>query len=346
MSLIRPPMLKAGDTIAVISLSAGLSAAFPHRHEAGKRQLAETFGVTVIETPNALRDNAWLHDNPQARADDLHWALENDDVAGIVTTIGGDESIRTVPYLDLDLIRRHSKVFLTGGRPPTVLAFNRAAGVVSFHGPSLLAGFAENGGIHPYVEAAVRQAVFTAEPFELSAATEWTEEFLDWGNPAFQSRRRRWWPNPGWAWLQGAEPVTGELIGGNIETLEMAKGTSIWPPDEAWEGAVLLLETSEEAPQPQAVKHWLRNYLVTGVLARIGALLLGRPMGYTQQAMFELWDTVQAVLVEAGRADLPLVANVDYGHTSPAGVLPLGCNARIDPVNRTINVVDAGVRQT
>lgn len=82
------------------------------------------------------------------------------------------------------------------------------------------------------------------------------------------------------------------------------------------------------------------------MLARIGALLLARPMGYTQQAMFELWDTVEAVLVEAGRADLPLVANVDYGHTSPAGVLPLGCNARIDPVNRTINVVDAGVRQT
>lgn len=346
MSLIRPPMLKAGDTIAVISLSAGLSAAFPHRHEAGKRQLAETFGVTVIETPNALRDNAWLHDNPQARADDLHWALTNDEVAGIVSTIGGEESIRTVRHLDLDLIGRHPKVFMGFSDTTVQHLVNRAAGVVSFHGPSLLAGFAENGGIHPYVEAAVRQAVFTAEPFELSAATEWTEEFLDWGNPAFQSRRRRWWPNPGWAWLQGAEPVTGELIGGNIETLEMAKGTSIWPPDEAWEGAVLLLETSEEAPQPQAVKHWLRNYLVTGVLARIGALLLGRPMGYTQQAMFELWDTVQAVLVEAGRADLPLVANVDYGHTSPAGVLPLGCNARIDPVNRTINVVDAGVRQT
>jgi muramoyltetrapeptide carboxypeptidase LdcA involved in peptidoglycan recycling len=346
MSLIRPPVLKPGDTIAVISLSAGLSAAFPHRHEAGKRQLAETFGVRVVETPNALRNNEWLHDNPEARADDLHWALTNDDVAGIVSTIGGDESIRTVPYLDLDVIRTHPKVFLGFSDSTVQHLVNRTAGVVSFHGPSLLAGFAENCGIHPFVEAAVRQAMFTAEPFELTAATEWTDEFLDWGNPAYQSRRRRWWPNPGWAWLQGDEPVTGELIGGNIETLEMAKGTSIWPPDHAWDGAILLLETSEEAPQPQTVKHWLRNYLATGVLARIGALLLARPMGYTQQAMFELWDTVQAVLVEAGRADLPLVANVDYGHTSPAGVLPLGCNARIDPVNRTINVVDAGVRQT
>src|SRR5262249_17294216 len=71
MPMIRPPALKPGDTVAAISLSSGLPALFPHRYEAGKRQFAETFGLTVIETPNALRDNAWLHDNPQARADDL-----------------------------------------------------------------------------------------------------------------------------------------------------------------------------------------------------------------------------------------------------------------------------------
>ncbi|HEY3633195.1 MAG TPA: LD-carboxypeptidase, partial [Jatrophihabitantaceae bacterium] len=95
MSLIKPPALRPGDTVAAISLSSGAAAAFPHRYEAGKRQLTETFGLHVVETPNALRDNAWLHDNPRARADDLHWALSNDDVAGIIATIGGEESIRT-----------------------------------------------------------------------------------------------------------------------------------------------------------------------------------------------------------------------------------------------------------
>ena len=343
MPLLKPPKLKPGDTVAAISLSSGGAAAFPRRYEAGKRQFAETFGVTVVETPNARRDNAWLHDNPQARADDLHWALENDDVAGIVTTIGGDESIRTVPYLDLDLIRRHSKVFLGYSDTTVQHLANRAAGIVSFHGPGLLTDLGETGGIHPFVEAAVRQAVFATEPFELSASTEWTEEFLDWRNPALATRPRRWWPNPGWAWLQGEAAVTGELIGGCAEILEMTKGTPIWPSDETWDGAVFLLETSEEAPQPPIVMHWLRNYLATGVIARIGALLIARPMGYTQQATFELWDGVQAVLAEAGRTDLPVVANVDYGHTSPAGVLPLGASARVDPVNRTVTVVDAGV---
>ena len=41
----------------------------------------------------------------------------------------------------------------------------------------------------------------------------------------------------------------------------IAKGTSIWPDDEAWDGAVFLLETSEEAPPPNTVKHWLRGLL-------------------------------------------------------------------------------------
>jgi len=60
--------------------------------------------------------------------------------------------------------------------------------------------------------------------------------------------------------------------------------------------------------------------------------------------MFELWDTVQAVLAEAGRTDLPLVANVDYGTRSRQRTAR-GCNARVDPVNRVQSTwFDAGVR--
>lgn len=341
MSLRKPPTLRPGDTVAAISLSSGLAALFPHRYQAGKRQLAETFGLNVVETPNALRDNAWLHDNPQARAEDLHWALSNDEIAGVIATIGGEESIRTAPYLDLDLIGKYPKVFMGYSDTTIQHMVNRQAGIVSFHGPGVMLDLAENGGIHPYVEAAVRAALFTASPFELSAAPEWTEELLDWRNPALQTQRRQWWPNPGWQWLSGTEAVTGELIGGCVEILEIAKGSAIWPTADVWEGAVLLLETSEEAPPPSTVTHWLRGYVAMGVLDRIGALLLSRPMAYTQQQTFALWRAVLGVLAEAGRPDLPVVANVDYGHTSPAGVLPLGCQARVDPVARTISVVEA-----
>jgi muramoyltetrapeptide carboxypeptidase LdcA involved in peptidoglycan recycling len=79
------------------------------------------------------------------------------------------------------------------------------------------------------------------------------------------------------------------------------------------------------------------------VLDRIGAFLLSRPENYSLQRTFQLWDTVQRVLAEAGRADMPLVANLDYGHSSPMGVLPLGCRTRVDPQAQSIRVLEPAV---
>ena len=59
--MIFPHKLNRGDRVAAISLSWGGPGSLPHRYEAGKRQLEAELGVTVVETPNALRDPGWLH---------------------------------------------------------------------------------------------------------------------------------------------------------------------------------------------------------------------------------------------------------------------------------------------
>lgn len=151
-------------------------------------------------------------------------------MSGVVSAIGGDDSVRTVPYLDLDLVARHPKVFVGFSDTTVQHLANLAAGVVTFYGPSVLVGFAENGSVHPYTERALRTACFTSAPFAPEPAAEWTEEMLDWTDPSLQECRRRHWPHPGWQWLQGTEPVEGRLIGGCMDVLEMAKGTRIWPP--------------------------------------------------------------------------------------------------------------------
>ncbi|HEY2041115.1 MAG TPA: S66 peptidase family protein [Jatrophihabitans sp.] len=344
-SLIKPPALQRGDTVAVISLSWGGASVLPGRFEQGKRQLAETFGFTVIETPNATRDPAWLRDNPHARAQDLHWALENPDVAGIITVIGGNESIRTVPFLDLDLIAAHPKVF-TGFSDTTVQHLvHRKAGVGSFYGMSVLVNAAEAGGIHPYTISEFRRAAMSADRIgELAPATEWTEEYLDWNDTANLSRPRRWVPNYGWLWIQTAEePVEGPIIGGCMEVLAMAVGTDIWPEAEAFDNAVLHLEISEEKPPIGQVTNWLRNYAALGILERISALLFSRPLEYSLRDTLALYEQIKAELLLAGRADLPFVANLDYGHSSPMGLLPLGRRARVDCGRRSIAVTESAV---
>ena len=110
--MIKPPKLNPGDRVATASLSWGGPSVFPHRYQAGVNQLEAEFGVKVVEIPNALKDADWLSRNPRARADDLMQAFSDPSIKGIIATIGGEDSIRMLPYLDLDVIRANPKIFL------------------------------------------------------------------------------------------------------------------------------------------------------------------------------------------------------------------------------------------
>jgi muramoyltetrapeptide carboxypeptidase LdcA involved in peptidoglycan recycling len=347
VKLVRPPRLKPGDTMATVSLSSGFVASIPHRYQAGKRQVEETFGLRVVEAPNSQRGAEFLYRNPQARVDDLIWALTEPNVAGIISNIGGTESVRLLPLLGPDVIRRNPKIFM-GYSDTTIqhVAFFNA-GVVSFYGPSLLTDLAENCGIHPYTADSVRRTLFSAEPVgDLKPSREWTEQYLEWADPSNQARRRIFRPNPGWTWLQGTEhePVEGHLLGGCIEVLEMLKGTPWWPAAPAWKGAVLYFETSEEVPEPSLVERWLRSYASQGILQVAVGLLLARPYGYSQGQKRQLFDAVRKVLSEIDRTRMPVIADMDCGHTSPLCVLPNGCRVRIDPAARRITLLEAGVQ--
>ena len=346
MNLLKPPRLQPGDTVAAISLSSGLAGSYPQVYETAKRTLEETFGLTVIPTPHALRDEDWLYEHPERRADDLHWALTNPKVKGIFSCIGGYESVRILPFLKEEVIREHPKVFM-GFSDSTVqhMAFF-SAGVASFYGPSMLAGLSSLKA-YPYTLESVHKTLFTAEPVgRLEPAPTWTETFLDWNTPDYAAKAGM--PQPlqqgeGWVWLQGEARGEGHLLGGCADVLEMLKGTRWWPPLEDWRGAVLYLETSEEAPPPNLVEYWLRNYASQGILPVLSALLLARPYGYTDEMKEELYRVVKKVLAEGGLEGLPVVANMDFGHTSPMMVLPNGCRVSVDPVARRVEVLEAGV---
>jgi len=346
--MILPPRLSPGDTVAAITLSWGGPGSFPHRYQAGKRQLAETFGVNVVETRHALADANWIWRNPQARADDLHEALLDPSIKAIISTIGGDDSIRILPFLDLELIRTHPKIFM-GYSDTTIshFAFFKA-GVTSFYGPSLMAGFGENGGLFPYMVDAVQSALFSSAPLaEIKPNREgWTVERLDWATPALQQQKRQLQPCTGWHWLQGTGVHRGRLIGGCFEVLDWLRGTDYWPTLAQWQDAILFLETSEEAPSPDWVKYTLRTLLATGVLARCKGILYGRPGGEIAPERFGEYDQMlrRVVAEEAGLPNLPIISNMDFGHTDPMMVLPYGVLAEIDCEARQLRILESAVK--
>jgi len=345
--MIKPRKLEPGDRVAAVSLSWGGPGAFPHRYRAGKEQFTREFGVEVIETPHALREPEWLARNPEARAADLMDAFLDPSIKGIISTIGGEESIRLLPYIHDDVIRANPKVFL-GYSDTTVshLACFRA-GLVSFYGPAFMSGFAENGGMFPYMIDAVRCACFSGRPIGVVQPNtgDWTVERLDWSNPENQHRKRQRISADPWRFVQGRGKVEGRLLGGCLEVLEWLRGTSVWPPLAAFEDAILFLETSEEAPPPSAVARALRSWASTGILARLSGILFGRPGGEIRVPQFAAYDEaiLQVVAEEEGLSELPIVTGMDFGHTDPMLVLPYGVMARIDCQARRFEILESAV---
>ena len=342
-TFIRPPLLKEGDTVAALSLSSGFVTEVMHRYEAGRRQAQASLGWNIVPAPNALRGEEYLYRNPQARADDLHWVLEKGEVRGILSMIGGDDSVRLLPLVDSRIIRANPKVFLGFSDSTVTLMQLLRAGVMAFHGPALLTDLAEHGGMHPYAVQGLRQATMSAAPFQFAPAPEWTQGGPDWLLPELQEAPRTFAPSVGWTWLQGTQSAEGHLIGGCLEVLDMLNGTPGWPEAELWRGAILCLETSEDVPPPSQVGYWLRNFAAQGILQHAAGLVLARPRSYTPEMVEELYRWVKKVLWEAGREDLPVLANVDFGHTSPQLTLPLGARARLDPLAGVFEVLAGGV---
>ena len=109
-----PKMLKRGDTIALISISGGRAGDedMLYRYEIGRKRLEEIWGVHVVTAPHALAGSKFLYEYPEARAGDLMWALQNPEINGIICMMGGDDSYRVFPFIDMEVIKENPKVFM------------------------------------------------------------------------------------------------------------------------------------------------------------------------------------------------------------------------------------------
>ena len=345
-SLVKPPRLNRGDRVAIVTPCWGGPGTFPDRYEAGKRQLSELYDFDLVEMPHTRADAAWLERNPEARADDLMAAFADPDVKAIISSIGGDDSDRLIPYLDLNVVRANPKVFL-GYSNTTVLGFGfLKAGLVSFYGPSIMSGFAENCGPHAHMVRSLERMLFsTTAPGLVEPSREgWTVAHLPWADPANQHRRRAMQPFTGPRLLRGNGKARGRLIGGCADTIECLRGTPWWPPLDVWRGAILFYETSENAPAPRLVARWLRNFADQGILEILGGILFARPGGRIDPATHVEYDrAILQVLDESGLRDLPVLSNLDFGHTDPIFTLPYGVQAEIDCDAAELRVIEPAV---
>jgi muramoyltetrapeptide carboxypeptidase len=334
-SLTKPRRLRLGDTVAIVSPAFGAVGRWPHRVERATAYL-ESLGLAVRLMPNASRSDGWASASPQERVADLHAAFADDEVACVLCGIGGNHSNQLLPLLDFDLIREHPKLF-QGYSDITLLhwAIAKRAGLVTFYGPALVPELGEFPAVLDHTDRYLRAAWFGDGPIEYEPSAVWTDELLDWNTKTDLTRPRELRESEGWVTVR-AGSARGRLFGGCLETICWhVKGSAVWTLTEE---AILVLETSEEAPPPSDVDAYLTDLEQLGVFDAASALIVARPYGYTDDDRKRLWEVVARRTEATG---LPVLANVEAGHADPMLTLPFGVSAEIDAGSKSFRLLEA-----
>ncbi|MHB1394296.1 MAG: S66 family peptidase [Clostridia bacterium] len=344
MKLLKPQKLNRGDKVATVSLSWGGAgdSDIIWRYNVGKKRLEDEFGLNVVEMPYTLMGTEYVYNHPEKRAEDLMKAFEDKSIKAIFSCIGGSESVRMMPCIDFDIIRNNPKIFI--GYSDTTVAHMMCykAGLSSFYGPSILAELAENVELHDYTKHWIERVLFNSSVIgTIEPSTGWTSECLPWVEKNWTIKRNLQ-PNAGYELLQGSGIVRGRLIGGCIEVLEMLKGTELWPDIDEWNDTILFFETSEDKPDPTYFEYWLRNYGSQGILSRTNGIIFGKP--YDNQYYEDYKKAIiKVVRNELKLPDLPILCNMNFGHTAPMMILPFGAMAEIDSDRTAFSILEAGV---
>ena len=122
----------------------------------------------------------------------------------------------------------------------------------------------------------------------------------------------------------------------------MMVGTDIWPSLENWKDKILLLETSEDKPDPSIVTYYLRNLGAQGIFDVIKGIIVGKPQ---EEKYYEEYKEVyKKVMKEFNHEELPILYNINIGHAYPIGIIPLGIDIEIDFTNKKITLIESATK--
>lgn len=340
--MIKPKRLKAGDTVAIVSLSwGGLGdAELIHKYEIAKSRLEKIFGLRVKCMPNALKGSEFIGRHPELRAQDLMEAFQDRSISAIFCAIGGDDTIRILPYIDLEIIKNNPKIFM-GYSDSTVNHFMvHKAGLVSFYGPCIMCEFGEYVEMFSYTERAVKDLLFSNfDTYNILPSPEWTDEYIPWEEKNINTPHTMKKDTHGYEIINGNKTVKGHLLGGCLDVFMMVIGTKIWPTIDEWKDSILFVETSEDRPSPDFIRWTFRNLAAQGILKVINGIIVGKPQA---EQYYEEYKTaiIEVVRDEEKLVDLPIFYNLNFGHAKPTGIIPYGINIELNCINKEVKLLE------
>ena len=312
MDIIRPPRLRPGQLIALVSPASPI--ADTSRIERGVRYL-EGLGYHTILGASITRNHGYLAGTDEERVADLHAMFTNPEVRAVMCIRGGYGTPRLLSLVNYRLIARNPKILL-GYSDITALqlAIWRKTRLVTFHGPMV--------------------GVDMADPMD-----HFTEELL-WSVLTSAKRRGPIALPEGSGQVVVPGKARGRLLGGNLALLVSILGT---PHQPDFTGSILFLEDIGE--EPYRVDRMLAQLRNASILSRASAILSGQftdcvPQDKTKPS-FHVEEVIQEAAHLAGR---PFLFRLPFGHESIKMTIPVGAQARVDADRRLIDYVEAAVR--
>jgi muramoyltetrapeptide carboxypeptidase len=304
-----PLKLRPGSSVRVIAPSRSLTIIGPETLAEADRKLA-ALGLKVSFGDHVGECDDFASSPVASRLADLHAAFADPGVDAILTVIGGFNSNQLLTGIDYAVVAAHPKP-LCGFSDITVLsnALYARTGLVGYSGPHYSSfGMRHHFG---YTEAGFRACLMDDAPIALAPSPGWSDDawYLD-------QEDRRVVQGEGWWVLQEGE-ADGRTVGGNLCSFNLLQGTPFMPP---LEGCVVFAEDDAQ------VKPWDFDRDLVSLLQQPGfAGVRGLVIGRFQKATGMTRDLLaQIVASKPELAGLPVIANVDFGHTTPTITFPVG----------------------
>ena len=339
-------------TVGIVSLSNGIVGESFIRFESdiGIRRLKE-YGLNVKFMPHALMGLDYIKAHPEKRAEDLLQAFRDPEIDMILCAIGGDDTYRLLPYLfDHNELAEAvtDKVFLGFSDTTINHLMLHKVGLNTFYGQAFLPDICElSQEIHPYTRKYFEELISTGTIKEIAPSDVWYEERKSFapdqvGKPLIAH------PNYGFELLQGSLVFSGKILGGCIDSMYdlfngeryedmpiLCEKYHLFPDAEDWKGHILLLESSEEKPSPEKYRQSLEYLKERGVFEAVSGVLVGKPMdeAYAQEYR-------QLLIQIINKPDLPVVFNLNIGHSMPRCIIPFGIEAVVDVEDQIIRFTD------
>ncbi|MGH7882810.1 MAG: LD-carboxypeptidase, partial [Candidatus Dormibacteraceae bacterium] len=160
-------------------------------------------------------------------------------------------------------------------------------------------------------------------PIKLKPSKEWSSKD---GETARQSR---------WSILQEGD-AEGVLIGGNFNTFHLLQGTQYQPIFDR--PFVLVAEDDDESGEltTRYFSRRLESILqMPGVRKTLRAIVIGRFLPKSNVAA----DELASVIASKNLGDIPVVSNVDLGHTLPILTLPIGGRLKLSATDKDVEII-------